>query len=119
MKQLGYYAKDSKNNLYQFEWGEDETLYIIDANGQRPIDADKVKDYEIIEIGVFESVAPKKVCCPKCNGGNVRSIDNQPLYHPTKNDVLNNDAVRYDSEVYMSFICDDDNHEFTKVFNLK
>ena len=116
MKQLGYYAKDSKNNLHQFEWGKSDEFYIIDKNNVKQL-ADS-KDYEILEIGVFESVATKKVCCPKCNGGNVRSIDNQPLYHPTKNDVINNDAIHYDSEVYMKFICDDDNEEFTKVFNL-
>ena len=46
---LGYYAKDSSNNLLQFEWGEDDTFYIFHTNGEKVIaNAD---DYEILEIG--------------------------------------------------------------------
>jgi hypothetical protein len=45
---LGYYAKDSKDNLLQFEWGENDKFYIIRANGKKVIaNAD---DYEILEI---------------------------------------------------------------------
>lgn len=52
MRQLGYYAKDSSNNLFKFEWGNDDTFYVLKEGSmtkQNP------KDYEIIEIGYFRS----------------------------------------------------------------
>lgn len=50
MKQLGYYAKDFRNNLFKFEWGDNDKFYIIDINGKRLANP---KDYEILEIGFF------------------------------------------------------------------
>ena len=67
----------------------------------------------------------KKVCCPKCKGENVRAVDNQPLYFASKDEVkAGGDTMRYDTELYMTFICDDCNpmaHSagyFTKIFSL-
>ena len=50
MKQLGYYAKDIKGNLYQFEWGESNLFYIVDLQGKR---LDDPEQYELLEIGYF------------------------------------------------------------------
>ena len=51
----------------------------------------------------------KEICCPKCKGTNVRSIDNQPLYHPTKIETTMLNVAKYDNELYMTFICHDCN----------
>ena len=52
MERLGYYAKDFKGTLYQYEWGVDDTFYIIDKDGKRIAN---VENYEILEIGFFKS----------------------------------------------------------------
>ena len=54
MKKLGYYAKDKDNNLYQFEWGANDKLYLHLPNvkGIRKVEVSP-KDYEIVEIGFF------------------------------------------------------------------
>ena len=59
------------------------------------------------------------VCCPKCESANVRSFDNESLYHPTKQEVETG-VGNYDSEAYLKFVCDDcnDNDSFTVVFKL-
>lgn len=52
MKRLGYYAMDRFNNLFKFEWRNDDTFYILNEGimtKQNP------KDYEIVEIGYFTS----------------------------------------------------------------
>ena len=66
----------------------------------------------------------QKIVCPSCNGENIRSVDNQPLFHPSKKEVEGG-TMRFDNELYMNFICDDCNHDkknatllFTKVFGL-
>lgn len=63
------------------------------------------------------------VCCPKCHGTNVRSVDSESSYHPSKGEVANG-VPRWDNELYMTFICDDCNPMaesdgyFKVVFNL-
>ena len=47
MTRLGYYAKDSNNNLFQYEWGYDEVFYIM-INGEKTI-ADPNK-YEVLDL---------------------------------------------------------------------
>lgn len=58
-KNLGYYAMDKDKNLYQFEWGADNTFYIanplgdtLSSQGQKMMKADP-KEYEIIEVGYY------------------------------------------------------------------
>lgn len=50
----------------------------------------------------------KEICCPKCQGSNIRSVDNESSYHPSKQDVERG-VPRWDNELYMTFICDDCN----------
>lgn len=50
--------------------------------------------------------------CPKCNSSYVRSVDNEPLCHPTKKDVAVDDIVPIDLEIYYHCQCDDCRHEF-------
>lgn len=50
--------------------------------------------------------------CPKCNSGYVRSIDNEPLCHPTKKDVAVDKVAPIDLEIYYTCSCDDCNHTF-------
>lgn len=57
------------------------------------------------------------VTCTNCSSPNIRSIDNQPLFHPSKKDVKNG-TMRYENEVYVEFKCDDCDDTFTKIFNL-
>lgn len=63
------------------------------------------------------------VCCPKCQGTNVRSVDNQPLNHPSQREVKSG-VPNWDNEIYMTFICDDCNpmaesgKYFTLIFDL-
>lgn len=57
------------------------------------------------------------VICPKCSSKDVRSYDNQPLFHPSRRDVKAG-SMRYDNEVYIDFKCDDCEDTFTKIFNL-
>ena len=47
MTRLGYYAKDSENNLFQYRWDYDELFYII-IDGEWII-ADPNK-YEVLDI---------------------------------------------------------------------
>lgn len=57
--------------------------------------------------------------CSHCKSENVRSIDNQPLYHPSKQDIIGrSDVPKFDNEIYVEFICDDCHKKHTKVFNL-
>ncbi len=56
--------------------------------------------------------------CPHCQSENIRSFDNQPLFHPTSEQVKNEDAVRYDGEAYLQFVCDDCKHEWQEIFQL-
>ena len=60
----------------------------------------------------------KTICCPKCQSEDVRSIDNQPLEHPTKSGVEMFNSPRFDAELYMTFKCDGCNNLFDKVFTL-
>lgn len=60
------------------------------------------------------------ICCPTCGSENIRSFDNEPLYHPSKLEVEDG-TPRYDNEVIIKFICDDCPSEtriFTEVFTL-
>ena len=53
MKKLGYYAKDSQNNLFQYELGADDEFYILNSDGDMVMtDPNK---YEILEIGYFDA----------------------------------------------------------------
>jgi hypothetical protein len=64
--------------------------------------------------------------CPKCESKKVRSFDNQPLHHADKSEIEaqplpTEESYQYmgfDSELYVSFVCDDCKHEFQKVFTL-
>ena len=49
---LGYYAKDKFGNLFQFEWGKDDNLYIHTLSGDIRVKHIKVnkEEYEIVEI---------------------------------------------------------------------
>jgi hypothetical protein len=66
---------------------------------------------------------PNNVCCPKCQNKNVRSVDNQPLNHPSKREVEQG-VPNWDNELYVTFICDQCNpmavsdKYFTLIFNL-
>jgi hypothetical protein len=66
----------------------------------------------------------KGICCPKCQGTNIRSIDNQPLYHPKRVEATILNVPSFDNEIYVEFICHDCNPNdmgadtFTKVFSL-
>ena len=51
---LGYYAKDSNDNLFQYEWGYDEVFYIM-INGKKTI-ADP-NEYEVLDIS-YSLVCP-------------------------------------------------------------
>lgn len=55
--------------------------------------------------------------CPNCKSRKVRSIDNQPLYHPPKEDSEKN-GYGIDSELYVTCKCDECNTEFEKIFTL-
>lgn len=63
------------------------------------------------------------ICCPKCQGTNIRSIDNQPLYHPKKEEVTQG-IPSFDNEIYIEFNClncnpkDTYTNSFTIVFDL-
>lgn len=50
MKQLGYYARDKDNNLFQFEWGTDNSFKILVGGELKLVEPE---DYKIIEIGYF------------------------------------------------------------------
>jgi hypothetical protein len=52
----------------------------------------------------------KPVCCPECGMSNIRSIDNQPLYHPSKQEVEKG-VPNWDNEIYVEFMCDRCNPE--------
>jgi len=53
MKKLGYYAKDSQNNLFQYEWGADDEFYIL--NSDRDMVMADPNKYDVLEIGYFDS----------------------------------------------------------------
>ncbi len=55
--------------------------------------------------------------CKCCQSTNVRSIDNQPLFHPSKEEVAEG-CMNFDNEIYVEFVCDDCEKTFTKVFSL-
>lgn len=57
------------------------------------------------------------VTCKNCSSKNIRSVDNQPLFHPSKDEVKQG-TMRYDNEVYVNFTCDDCEDTFTKIFTL-
>ena len=52
MKKLGYYAKDSRNNLFQYEWGADDEFYILNSDGDMVMD--DPNKYEVFKIGIIE-----------------------------------------------------------------
>lgn len=56
--------------------------------------------------------------CYFCDSENIRSIDNEPLYHPSKLEVENG-VSRFDNDIYIIFTCDDCNKRQTKVFTIK
>lgn len=57
--------------------------------------------------------------CPKCNSEKVRTTDNQPLFHPTKEECEENDyIVGVDSTVYCDLTCDECNHTFSDEFRI-
>ena len=51
MEILGYYAKNKFNDLFQFEWDEDDTFKIC-INGVW--EKSDPKEFEILEIGFAE-----------------------------------------------------------------
>lgn len=55
--------------------------------------------------------------CKCCQSTNVRSFDNQHLYHPTKQEVADGN-IRFETEVYIEFVCDDCEKTFTEIFSL-
>lgn len=58
MTRLGYYAKDSENNLFQYEWAAGDEFYIKNSDGDMVMaDPDK---YEVLEIGYF-TAEPMKI----------------------------------------------------------
>lgn len=60
----------------------------------------------------------KKINCPNCKSDNVRSVDNQPIWHPTASDIKNG-VSRYDNEIYISFTCDNcKSDNFTVAFDI-
>jgi hypothetical protein len=64
--------------------------------------------------------------CPKCESKKVRSYDNQPLFHPEKSLIeaqplpieVSYQYMGLDTELYISFVCDECEHKFEKVFTL-
>lgn len=51
MKSLGYYAMSKKTKtLYQFEWSEDNKLFVFILEEKQEVNPD---DFEILEIGCF------------------------------------------------------------------
>jgi hypothetical protein len=55
MNTLGYYAMDSRGNLFRFEWGTGENkglFYIIDRQGKH---IDNPDNFDIIEVGYFHN----------------------------------------------------------------
>jgi len=52
MKRLGYYAKDKDGNLFQYQWGKDDTFQIV--VGDIFEDADP-NDYEVLELFYSEN----------------------------------------------------------------
>lgn len=55
--------------------------------------------------------------CPYCSSENIRSIDNQPLHHPTQ-DEAEIDGWKFDDEIYVEFACHSCHNTFTKTFSL-
>ncbi len=46
-----------------------------------------------------------EIKCPKCQSAKVRSIDNQPLWHPTEDEIRDGASV-IDFEIYLSMRCE-------------
>jgi ribosomal protein S27E len=57
-----------------------------------------------------------KVTCKHCGSIDVLAVDNQPLYHPTKDEYTPD--YRYDNELYMEFKCMSCDGYSTTVFTL-
>lgn len=53
MKQLGYYAKNKKGDLFRFEWSTDDKFSIIRGDGS--VQTQDPNDYEVLEIGHFDA----------------------------------------------------------------
>jgi len=51
MKQLGYYAKDKDNNLFQYEWGADDEFHILNSDGDLVMR--DPKEYEVLQLGII------------------------------------------------------------------
>ena len=45
------------------------------------------------------------IVCQHCGSSNIRAVDNEPLHHPTKEEVATGTA-RVDNEVYIKILCD-------------
>jgi len=62
----------------------------------------------------------RDIKCPCCGSDKVRSYDNEPLYHPTKDEIEKQGIARWDNELYMKFTCDNKSTcpQFQIVFNL-
>ncbi len=60
MKQLGYYAKNKDNALFQFEWSKDNELRLITPMGKITVNKD---EFEILQLGIItaDTVEPKTV----------------------------------------------------------
>lgn len=57
--------------------------------------------------------------CPKCNSDKVRTTDNQPLWHPTKQQCEEDSyAIGIDNMVYCDLTCDDCNYDFSSEFSI-
>lgn len=58
-----------------------------------------------------------KITCPHCKSAQVRSIDNQTIFHPTKADV-DKGTPNIDNEIYMEIQCDECTKTFTQSFEI-
>ncbi len=45
--------------------------------------------------------------CKHCNSTETRSVDNEPLHHPSEGEVKVDGIARYDDEIYTLFKCND------------
>lgn len=57
------------------------------------------------------------ITCTNCGVTNIRSIDNEPLFHP-KDETEARRIMQYDNELYMRFVCDNCSEKFSVVFEL-
>lgn len=70
MRQLGYYARDKKNNLFQFEWGTDDSFKILVEGKFKLAEPD---DYQILEIGYYTAEDSKDR--PRFKEGQIVKLD--------------------------------------------